>query len=248
MRLLKALPCLLLTIIALSGCKKEPETLLVPSLSDYYPLQTGKSFTYRLDSTLYVSFGTAIKVNSYTAKDSIISTFDDNLGRTSYLVYRYLTDTLQINPFVYSSSYYITSTNKTVEVTDADNLRYIKLTAPVSTSALWNGNAYVDASSSQTAYLNNWQYKYQNIDEPFAVLAGAVDSTITVLQNNDSTLTEPFDPYVYQSRSYSSEVYAKGIGLVYKDLFYWVYQPLGGITPGYTAESFGIRLNLISHN
>ena len=248
MRLLRALPCLLLMIITVFGCEKESETLSVPSLTDYYPLQAGKSFIYRLDSTLYVSFGTAIKINSYLAKDSIISTFDDNLGRTSYLVYRYLSDTLQESPFIYSSSYYITPTDKTVEVTDADNLRYIKLTSPVSTTTSWNGNAYVDVSSNKTDYLNNWQYQYQNINAPFSVLAGTVDSTITVLQNDDSTLTQPFDPYVYQSRSYSSEVYAKGIGLVYKDLLYWVYQPLGGITPGYTAESFGIRLNLISHN
>ena len=248
MRLLKALPCLLLTILLLFGCKKESETLSVPSLTDYYPLQTGSSFTYRLDSTLYVAFGTAIQVNSYIAKDSIISTFQDNLGRPSFLVYRYLSDTLQSKPFTYSLSYYITPTNNTIEVTDADNLRYIKLTNPVGASTPWNGNVYIDVSDSKTFYLNDWQYQYQDINQPFTVLAGSLDSTVTVLQNDYSSTTDPNDPTVIHYRTYSSEVYAKGIGLIYKDLVYWVKQPIGGLSPGYTAESFGLRLNLISHN
>ena len=247
MRLLKALPCLLLTLIAVSGCRKESELLSPLSPAEYYPIRVGQSFTYRLDSTLYVSFGTRIKVNSYLAKDSVAGTATDNLGRTIYIVYRYLTDTLQKNPYTFGSSYTITPTASTIETTDADNLRYIKLVQPIDALTSWNGNSYIDASSDNTAYLANWQYRYRNINQPFTVLSGTLDSTLTVLQDSAVNVTDPFDPNFIQSYSYSSEVYAKGVGLIYKDLGYYVYQPIGTITPGYTAQSFGIRLNLISH-
>ncbi len=232
----------------LFGCKKQSEILPLSSANSYYPLQTGKRFTYRLDSTLYVSFGTIVKINSYLAKDSIINTFQDNLGRTSYLVYRYLTDTLQQHPFTFNSNYYITPANNTIEVTDANNLRYIKLTEPVTETNTWQGNAFIDPSSEKTGFLSDWRYQYQNINMPFSVLDGNIDSTLTVLQVDVPSLIQPFDPNYYQSSLYSSEVYAKGIGLIYKDFNYWVWQPLNSISPGYTAESYGIRLNLIEHN
>ena len=249
MRLLKALPALaLLFVLFLFSCKKQTDAFSLSSINNYYPLQTGKRLTYRLDSTLYVSFGTVVKVDSYLAKDSIISTFQDNLGRTSYLVYRYLTDTLQQQPFAYSSDYYITPGNNRIEVTDANNLRYIKLAEPITASNTWQGNSYIDGSTEDISYLSGWQYQYQNIDMPFTSLAGPIDSTLTVLQVNAPSTIQPFDPNYYQSALYSSEVYAKNIGLIYKEFTYWVWQPLGSITPGYTADSYGIRLNLIEHN
>lgn len=247
MRLLKAMPCLLLTFLAVLSCRKESESLSPLPPAEYYPLRVGQSLVYRLDSTLYVSFGTRIKVNSYLAKDSIAGTAADNLGRTTYVVYRYLTDTLQKNPYTFSSSYTITPAGSTIEATDADNLRYIKLVQPINVFTSWSGNSYIDVSSDRAAYLSGWQYQYRNINQPFTVLAGTLDSTITVLQDSSINITDPFVDTVLQNVSYSSEVYAKGIGLIYKDLSYYMYQPVGTITPGYTAQSFGIRLNLISY-
>ncbi len=247
MRLVRVLSCMTL-IIVLFGCTKQSQTLPLSSVNDYCPLQPGKSFIYRLDSTLYLSFGTVIKVNSYIAKDSITNTFQDNAGRTSYIVHRYLTDTLQQQPFVYSSDYYITPANNSIEVVDANNLRYIKLAAPITAGNRWQGNSFISTSADTLSYLSGWQYEYQNINMPYAVLAGSIDSTITILGVNVPPTVQPFDPNYYQSNLYSAEVYAKGIGLIYKEFTYWVWQPLGSITPGYTADSYGIKLNLISYH
>lgn len=247
MLFLRALLCMAF-ISVLFGCTKQSEKLSFSSTNDYYPLQPGKSFIYRLDSTLYLSFGTVIEIKSYVVKDSIVSTFQDNAGRTSYIVHRYLTDTLQQQPFVYNSDYYITPTSNTIEVVDANNLRFITLAAPITASNTWQGNSYISTSADTLSYLYGWQYQYQNINMPFTVLAGSIDSTVTVLGANVPPTVQPFDPNYYQSNLYSSEVYAKGIGLIYKEFTYWVWQPIGSISPGYTADSYGIKLNLISHN
>ncbi len=235
-------------LLFLFSCTKQTQSLSLSPVTDYYPTVVGKSFLYRLDSTLYVSFGTVIQVNSYIAKDSIAATFQDNEGRTSYIVHRYLTDTLQLQPFVYNSDYYITPTSNNIQVVDAGNLRFIKLAAPVSVSNTWQGNSYISTSADTLSYLTGWQYQYQNINMPYTVLAGSIDSTITVIGANEPPTVQPFNPNLYQSNLYSAEVYAKGIGLIYKEFSYWVWQPLGSITPGYTADSYGVKLSLISHN
>jgi hypothetical protein len=55
------------------------------------------------------------------------------------------------------------------------------------------------------------------------------------------------DPYksdfAYGSSNYSVEKYAKNVGLVYKELTMWDYQPNTGAKTG-----FGIRLRMIDHN
>src|SRR3954453_14431150 len=93
--------------ISIISCNKESADVQLATLTDYYPLQVGNSYTYRLDSTVYLAFGTAMATISYMVKDSIVSTYNDNTGRTTYLVYRYLTDTLIKAPFAYNSAYSI---------------------------------------------------------------------------------------------------------------------------------------------
>ena len=248
MRLMKALAGVML-IMVWFGCKKQSETLPLSSLDSYYPLQPGKYFIYHLDSTLYLSFGSVAKVKSYLAKDSITGTFSDNDGRLSYTVFRYTTDTLQSSPWQYKSSYYITPTSGSVEVVDDNNYRFIKLTLPVTEGHSWQGNSYLDTRSisSSIQYLNDWNYTYQDVNTPYTTLAGTLDSTVTVMQQDFASHPGDFDPAIFQQRDYSVEVYGKGVGLIYKDFLHWVWQT-DPPPAHYEDGSYGIRLNLISHN
>jgi hypothetical protein len=234
------------------SCKKESADIQLAPLTDYYPLQVGNSYTYRLDSTVYLSFGSIITTVSYLAKDSIVDTYNDNTGRPAFLVYRYLTDTLIKAPFTYNTVYSITPTGKTIEVTDANNLHFINLAQPVTTGTTWIGNAYIDTKSITTdlAYMDNWNYNYQNINAPFMVLKGTIDSTITVLAIDETRPDDsPFDPQYFKQRDYAEEVYAKGIGLIYKEFTHWVWQPSDNINPGhYEDGSYGIKLNLVDYS
>ena len=230
-----------------SSCKKTETAAYIP-VNDYYPLQAGSSFIYRLDSTIDAPFGTALVVHSYLLKDSIESTFNDNLGRLSYRVYRYITDTLQLEGWQYLSTYYITPTTTTVEVMDDNNYRFIKLTAPVVNGGSWMGNSFIDtqSGSSTVQYLDGWNYTYQNTNLPYTVVKGEIDSTVTVVQDDETIPDQPFDPNYYQQRNYSVEVYAKGIGLIYKNFLHWTWQT----TPApasFDDDSYGIALSLISY-
>lgn len=238
----------LATAFLFTACKKETEVLALSSVNDYAGLQVGKTLIYRLDSTVIPAFGTSLNMVSYLAKDSIESTFNDNSGRTSYRVYRFTTDTLQQQGWQYKSTYYITPTQQSLEVMDDNNNRFIKLKAPVRENFTWKGNSFIDTKSinSSVHYLDDWDYTYQNVNTPFTTLAGTIDSTITVLQRDEDIPEGQFDPDFYKQRNYSIEVYAKGIGLIYKEFLHYTWQT----TPPpskFEDDSYGIKLNLISY-
>ncbi len=236
----------LFSIVGFIGCKKQTAVLNLPKLTAYYPLQVGRVLTYRLDSTVIDASNTQLIVKSYLLKDSFAGTFNDNVGRLSYLVYRYITDTLNTQPWQPLSTYYITPTEHSVEVVDDNNLRFIKLVDPIQNDITWSGNSYIDTKSANSLYqyMDGWPYTYQNVNMPFTVIKGVLDSTVTVLQVDETSPPGPFDPTQYQQRNYSLEVYANGIGLAYKDFLCWTWD----LNPyvGYVAYSYGFKLNLIS--
>ena len=79
-------------LIGMIGCSKSYNYPSTP-LSAYMPLQVGKYITYRLDSLVFIQFGTMDTTVSYLAKDVIEDSISDNEGRPSLRVVRYLNDT-----------------------------------------------------------------------------------------------------------------------------------------------------------
>jgi hypothetical protein len=237
----------IITILFFYSCKKQTETFASASINNYYPLQTGKTYLYRLDSTIPAPFGASLIVKSYQAKDSIESTFIDNEGRESYRIFRYTRDTLATQPWRFAATYFATPANKTLEYVD-NNLRFIKLHLPIREGYTWKAHSFIDTKSINTpiSYLDEWEYEYRNVDENYKVLNKSFDSTITVFQHDETTPAGPFNPNNYQQRNFGQEIYAKGVGLIYKEFLHWTWQ----ITPkqGYEDGSYGVRLRLISHN
>ena len=212
-------------------------------------LQPGKYITYRLDSLQFTNFGTQVTTTSYQAKDVIDDSITDNLGRPSWRVIRYLSDTTGTAPWIENETYMITATRQDIEVVE-DNLRYIKLVLPVVNGYTWNGNSYIDATSDTfnvLTYMQGWNYTYANLGMPYTTLDGTISSTVTVNQR-DETIGNPSDSTTYSERNYSIEVYGKGIGLIYKNFLHREFQPPNGNTPVAYTVGYGITLNMIDHN
>lgn len=229
----------------LYSCNKVSETITSASITDYYPLQTGKTYLYRLDSTIIAPFGTALIVKSYQAKDSIESTFADNLGRQSFRIFRYTRDTLGIQAWRFAATYVATPTDQTLEYVD-NNLRFIKLHTPIKEGYTWPAHTFINTSVDPLKFLMGWNYEYQNVGQSYTVFNKTYDSTLTVLQK-DETLPQTFNKDVYNEKSLGTEVYAKGIGLIYKEFLHYTWQPPNP-TPGFEDGSYGVKLRLISHN
>lgn len=228
------------------GCESSKETFEAPLLSEYFPLSVGATQTYRLDSTVPAPFGTALVIKSYQAKDSVESTFIDNQGRTSYRIFRLIRDLAGTQAWRFAATYVATPTQNTTEYVD-NNLRFVKLVAPIREGNSFKAHSYIDTKSinSLVSYLDEWEYTYENVEVPYTIGTRTFENTITVFQHDETTPEGPFNPANYQQRNYGVEVYAKGIGLIYKEFLHWTYQ----VTPPpakYEDGSFGVKLTMMS--
>lgn len=233
------------TLLVLHTSCNKTETLNTASLGEYYPLQSGKYQVYQLDSLVYLSFGTRDTTISYQVKYLTDQPFTDNLGRNAWRIFRFIRkDSTQ--PWTPDASFAAVNTGNTLEFVE-NNLRYLKLHAPLSLGFSWKGNRYIDtySASSLLKYLDNWDYTYSEVDQPGSSGLLSFDSTLTVEQR-DEIIGFPEDPNSYSEVNLSREKYAKGVGLIYRTFFHSEYQPGNG---GYFADgSYGITLTLLEHN
>lgn len=241
-----------LAAILLFSCKKETEQFQTEALSTYLPTQTGKYITYRTDSLIFTNFGGASVVHSYQEKHEVNALTTDNLGRPAYRVFRFIRDTNGVNAWQPSGSYFITPLNNTVEVVE-NNLRVLKLSSPIKEGNSWKGNRYLPTDPFGSFYefsnddnMADWDYTYSNVEGSITLGGKTYPNTITVDQINESTNAPVTNFNAYGYINYSTDTYAKGIGLVYQQVIMWEYQPPSSGRPGY--RGFGVKRSILDHN
>lgn len=244
---------LLFYSILLAACNKK-EDFKSDAVADYMNLQVGKYVIYRLDSTNYVHFGQAVSVISYQAKDVVEATITDNLGRNGFRVVRYLRDTASTNDADWTASltYQVIPSRENIEMLEW-GFRYIKLVIPITEGYTWKGNGYLPESPYQDLYefsndqdIQTWDYTYSNVGASQTINGKTYDSTLTVTQIDDST-NVPIIAGVPASQTRWIEKYAKNVGLIYKEVVMWEYQPPTTTNSEY-VHGFGIKLTILDHN
>ncbi|MEZ4929798.1 MAG: hypothetical protein R2777_07285 [Chitinophagales bacterium] len=94
------------------------------------------------------------------------------------------------------------------------DLRYMALTFPVREGNDWQGNIFIDVNSSDPYnFLNddlyNWTYTYTEVDVAKEIGGFSLDSCVVVQQIDEANLFE---------MKYAQEIYARNIGMVYKEM------------------------------
>jgi hypothetical protein len=236
----------LFSAVIFNACKKSTDVLDVTSVNEYYPLAVGKYITYSLDSTIFINFGTKDTVVKYQVKHEIDAQITDNLGRPAYRVIRYIRKTAA-NPWVADNTFAAVPTEFAVEFVE-NNMRFLKLKAPVRNGFSWKGNSYIDTYSlnSNVKYLDDWDYTYDSVNVQLTQGAFTLDSTLKVAQR-DEVIGNPGDPNSYHEINYGAERYAKGIGMIYRDFLHVEYQPPTPGRGGY-KQGYGVRMVMIDHN
>ncbi len=236
------------TLLVLGACKKQTEEFISAPIENYAPLIAGKFITYKLDTFKYLPFRLKDTTISYQVKHVVDALINDNLGRPSYRIIRYIRKTAQ-QPWVPDNSFLAVNTGTSLEFIE-NNMRFLKLKLPIKNDYSWKGNSYLDTYSlnSTVRYLDDWDYIYESLNEPLTLGSLKLDSTIKVNQR-DEVIGNPADPKSYSERNFGVEIYAKGIGLVYRKFLHTEFQPA---TPGtgasYSDGSYGVTLTMIDHN
>lgn len=244
---------LLISILAFACTKNDK--LETAQLDELMPIQLGKFIRYRLDSTRFIDFGQRDTVISYDAKDVIDAEITDNIGRKAFRVVRYLRSVGSANEADYTPSltYMITPTRESIELQE-NNLRFQKLRLPITEGFNWRGNTMLPTTPYYAVYqfsndedIDLWNYTYQGVNQSTIVNDVVYDSTVTVLQVADSSNVPIEFPDGLAYRNYWTEVYAKNIGMIYKEVVMWEYQPPNAGNPGFRS-GFGLKMSIIEHN
>ncbi|MDE1191958.1 MAG: hypothetical protein PW786_07460 [Arachidicoccus sp.] len=240
-----------LIVIVLFACisctKDKEENFSVVSCKEYMPMHLGDVQLYRLDSLVPTAFGQSMITKSYIAKDTVVAQRLDAVGDTTFDVSRFVTDTLRSGSWALTTAYQIVYTKNTCDLIQADGKRFIKLSTPVRNGYFWDGNQYFvsganqSSSDSDWAYYG-WNYSYDSVGASYNSAYNVYSNAVIVNEIND---LEPFDPDAYIQTQYAQEVYAKGVGLIYRNMLFYMYQGSSNLGSGYDLSSFGIKLTRI---
>ena len=224
-----------LFMCTLLACKRE----VIPGAdyqSDlaYYPLQLQHAIEYSVDSVIYNTFSHSTQSVHAEYRDEVVDTFQDNLGRNSYRIRR--TARADSNAAWQDLMvYYVTPVTNHLEVVE-QNLRFIKLAFPVQVTTQWNGNIYLPAETSglpEYQWYYDWLYRYSHLDETYnngiLDLPHSIEVSYEHLTNDSTNHTEYSDYTNYK------EYYTHNIGLSYRELTHWEYQPTDGYRSGFSV-------------
>lgn len=192
---------LLFALIAIlfSSCTKDNNAPIRDFHHEYFPLKLKKVLIYDVDSTFYNEFNNSVTNYKFELKDSVASVFTNLTGDSIFRVERYKKPA---NSTVWNYQKTITkSRNTRIAQETIDNQTFIRLTFPPEVYKEWNGNSK-NTLGDQPYYISDFPFNTTINNNTF-------DSTIVVQQIDDVNLIQ---------EDIVSEIYAKNIGLVQKDV------------------------------
>lgn len=215
---MKNLTIYIFLAIAFISCKKDIESHYDVGYN-YYPIEVGNTWIYDADSIVYDDFLQDTISFAFQIKEYIDSSFTDDMGETAYklLKYKRIKPT---DPWILKKTWVIKKTNIQVERVE-ENTRYVPIIFPVKESSKWNVNAYNDSTEQE--------YKYTNVNKSYKLGSNTIDSTVVILQKENNDLTKKIS---------ASEVYAKQLGMIYKELVNINLQRKSGFEYYLTLQSF----------
>ncbi|MEN0047365.1 MAG: hypothetical protein AAF806_09935 [Bacteroidota bacterium] len=239
-----------LSILAFfSSCKEEtltPEEVQVGY--EYYPLAVGKFLTYQVDSIVFdtVGFEVFVDTSSTLVREEIVDSYEGEEGQEIFAIERSERKSKEEEWEI--RDVYATYRTESQAVRTEENLTFIKMLFPVSRGKNWEGVGFdkdkrVIVAGESIEMFKNWESVITKVGEPLLVGSFAFDDVTTIEVARDTNAIELRSGF---------ERYAKGIGLVYRELSILNTQntaPDESVLWGEKAqEGFLLYQRLIDHN
>jgi len=188
------------------------DQLYFPSTEEYYPLSVGVYQVYDVEEIRYSAFAPP-EVNNYQLRHEIVDFFENGEGAKSYVIHRSTRQVDETNwTYLNTWSAYI---NGQYVVVQEENVKLVKLIAPMQVNNRWNGNKF-------NAFGEDL-YTFKSIGNKFTVDQNrAFENTVVVNQSDERTLL-----FVDERK----EVYGYGVGLAFKESTVIQFTTSGGL-PG----------------
>lgn len=211
---------LLFCWFALISCG-ESETTPADLSLDYFPLETGRYIIYDVTEQRF-SLTARPATSTFQLKETVGTRYTDVLGQPAFRLQRFRRANAQAN--WQTDSLWTTRTNSRAAIRTENGADFVRLTFPAIERSRWNGNE-----------LNRFgedSYELRSVNKPYSIGIQAFAETATVLQQNDSMLV---------SQDKRVEVYARQIGLVYKETVQLQFCSSTPTCVGKAQIDFGVR-------
>ncbi len=230
----------LIAIILFSSCGNEIEDLKIDEGYEYFPTEVGKWLIYQADSTVWNKFRDTTYQVSFFVREEVVSEFTDSEGRPSVRIDRSYSD--NGTNWKKRDSWSATTSETFAERTE-ENARFIKLAFPLLVGKKWKGNSYLNESSDVLKPNDNWDWDYQlkSLNETYTNGNLSFNEVAKIEHVNTETLIQ---------KAFSTEQYAKNVGLISKELILLKTGELdpNSSWPDKTEEGYIYRQRLIDHN
>lgn len=191
-------------MVVAAACNDDSDSIITESGLDYFPLQTGNYYIYNIDETIYSEVA-PVQNKIYQMKVEVMDSFPTPDGTYTYVLSRMTRDN-ETDVWLDLDTW-STRANNLELVVNEGNTPYLKLVFPLHEGKEWNGNKYNNFGEDK--------YQLTSFGEPFELEETNFENTLTVTQENND------DVIVYHD--IRKEVYAKDIGLVYREIMQLSY-------------------------
>lgn len=204
-----------------------------PVTYDYYPLIGGKYKIYKIDSTVYDEYNCAVFNTSYQIKEISRETDFDGEGDLIHLIERYIRKD-SLSSWKLQSIWSEKIENNQLQRIE-NNQRFIKMVFPIKQNIEWDGIVYIRRDTSLAIrggsinVYKDWdEFKYTKVASSFIDTSTSspkiYPEAVEIIQADKENKIE---------KRFAKEVYAKDIGLVYKEMWILNTQCLDSFcTPG----------------
>jgi hypothetical protein len=193
--------CLIISLWGFEACQSisnNCECVAPPETGTSYFYTSIKQFaTYEVQEIEY-SLTQEPNIKNYQIKELVATFFTDLDGKEILKIERFRR--YSDNEVWQIDSVFTAKKRPTEALKTENNQTYVKFVFPLFENQTWDGNAYNT--------LGKDDYTVKNLHQPFKVGNTTFHKTVTIVQQNDSTLVD------LKKRI---EVYAEGIGLIYAE-------------------------------
>lgn len=188
---------------------------------DYLPLVTGRYVIYDVTEQRY-SLTAAPVTSTYQLKETVGTSYTDVTGQPAFRLHRFRRANAQAT--WQTDSLWTARVDSRMAIRNENGVDLVKLIFPPTERSRWNGNQFNNLSEDT--------YELRNVNQPYSVGSQTFTETVTVLQQNDSTLV---------SQDKRIEVYARQVGLVYKETVQLQFCSSTPTCVGKAQIDFGVR-------
>ncbi|WP_080240380.1 hypothetical protein [Spirosoma rigui] len=206
--------------LACLGCQPGTSAPDAPGY-DYFPLETGRFIVYDVTERQY-SLVTPVVQRTYQLKEVTGPAYTDVTGSPAFRLLRYRRPA-ENQPWQADSVWSVRRVGDEAIRTE-NGVNFVTLHFPVSDLLRWNGNRYNSIGEDS--------YETRNSGQPYRVSDTQFDKTVTVIAQQDSTLV---------SQDKRIEVYARSVGMVYKERVQLQYCSSSPACIGSYQIDYGIR-------